>query len=144
MNYLPFQSTCVNLHVLVAIVLFDPVFYVVFCRSLFVVVSFFSWPLFVLHRFTTSDYHFGIFKLFVSELIQKISCLRTTKCPVDGRGKYNIKTILFSEISPPKLCLIRPKTTDPPLVTDNFVTRLELTTLAMRSILIGFNIVQIW
>jgi hypothetical protein len=40
------------------------VFCVVFCKSLFVQLSFCLWPLSVL-RFTSSNYPFGIFKLFL-------------------------------------------------------------------------------
>ena len=42
-------------------------FCVVFCRSVFVILSFFFWPFIVLSvlRFTAFDYPFGIFKLSV-------------------------------------------------------------------------------
>jgi hypothetical protein len=50
-----------------------------------------------------SDYHFGIYKPVLGELIKKKdTCRKTTKYPVDGRRKNNIKTIFFrSEISLP-------------------------------------------
>ena len=55
------------------------VFCVMFCRSLFVLLSFFFWPLCCLWC-TKSDYHFGIFKLFLRFLCEIIIPLtKTTK-----------------------------------------------------------------
>jgi len=44
------------------------VFYVMFCRSLFVLLSFFAIALSVL-RFTAGDYHFGIFQLYFLQFL---------------------------------------------------------------------------
>ena len=53
------------------------VFCVMFCRSLFVLLSLFFWPLCCLWC-TESDYHFGIFKLFLRFLCEIIIPLPKT------------------------------------------------------------------
>ena len=61
MNYLPFRGTLVHLRILVWFVFVarSLVFYVMFCRSLFVLLAI------VLSSIDPSDYPLSIFKLFL-------------------------------------------------------------------------------
>jgi len=85
---------------LVVFVLLDLQFYV-FCRSLFVLLSLFAIVLFVLLRFTDSDYPFGIFKLFLHQrqvkLVWKVVHVRWIRLFKEGKvcdpiNRFNLAT----------------------------------------------------
>jgi len=83
-------------------------FMCMFCRSLFVLLSFFFWPLCCLFFFTNYDYPFGIFKLFLREYVNEchmfgrlIFCYLTSSSSkyvmhIQSKIKFNcVKKILY-------------------------------------------------
>jgi len=71
---------------------------VVFCRSLFVLLFIILWPLlFVLLRFTDSDYPFGIFKLLFFSIIRYTS--REGDDPIHRLIDYNIIFYLYKSLN---------------------------------------------